>query len=90
MKIEQVTTMSSSVMSILSPETATYKIQTLTLWGWADLKTSVNGEGYVVEKFDSIQDAQNEMHDMIESLNENEEIYRVVSSDTKQAIDIYE
>jgi hypothetical protein len=76
-------------MSVLSPETTTYKIQMLTLWGWADLKTSDDGEPYKVEFYDSIQDAQNEMSDMLESLDEDPQLYRVVPSNTEEEINLY-
>ena len=76
-------------MSSLAPSLESYKIQMQSLWGWADLKTSDNGEPYKAEFYDSIQDAQNEMNDMLESLNEDPQLYRVVSSDTKEEIDLY-
>jgi ubiquinone biosynthesis protein Coq4 len=82
--------MSSSIMSVLSPETATYKIQMLTLWGWADLKTSIDNSDYEVEKFDSIQDAQNELQDMVDSMNDDPELYRVVKSSIVEEVNLYE
>lgn len=81
--------MSSSIMSVLAPSLNSFKIQTLTMWGWADLKVSEDGENYEVETFDSVQDAQNEMNDMIESLKEDADLYRVVDSNIKQDINIY-
>jgi hypothetical protein len=81
--------MSSSIMSVLAPSLNSFKIQTRTMWGWADLKTSDNGEDYEVETFDSMEDAQNEMNDMIESLNEDADLYRVVDSNTEEEVDLY-
>ena len=71
-----------------------YKIQTKTLWGWADLKTSTTEDGvenydYEVETFDSKQDAENEIQDIVDSLNDDGQLYRVVDSNTKEDIDIY-
>ncbi len=77
-------------MSVLAPSLTSYKIQLQTLWGWADLKSSEDGGDYEVEFFDSVQDAQNELNDMVDSLNDSPELYRVVSSNEKQDIDIYE
>jgi len=81
--------MSSSIMSVLSPETTTYKIQMLSLWGWSDLKSSVDGSDYEVEKFDSIQDAQNELQDFLDSMNEAPELYRVVESSIEEEVNLY-
>jgi ubiquinone biosynthesis protein Coq4 len=81
--------MSSSIMSVLSPETTTYKVQMLTLWGWADLKTSVDGSDHEVEKFDSIQDAQNELQDMVDSMDDDPELYRVVESSVEEETNLY-
>lgn len=81
--------MSSSIISSLAPSLESYKIQMQTLWGWADLKTSDDGEPYKAEFYDSMQDAQNEMNDMLESLNEDAQLYRVVRSNTEEEIDIY-
>lgn len=82
--------MSSSIMSVLAPSLTSYKIQLQTLWGWADLKSSEDGGDYEVEFFDSVQDAQNELNDMVDSLNDSPELYRVVGSNEKQDIDLYE
>jgi hypothetical protein len=69
-----------------------YKIQTATLWGWSDLKTSVDGGEYEVETFVSIKDAQDEIDMIVESLEEGEapESYRVVERNTPQDVDLYD
>lgn len=67
-----------------------YKIQTKSLWGWADLKTSMNGKDYEVETFHTEKDAEDEMNMIIDNLEgSSEDEYRIVSANTKQDIDLY-
>lgn len=85
------TTLSLVLMRATIPQ---YKIQTKTLWGWADLKTSTTEDGvenydYEVETFDSKQDAENEIQDIVDSLNDDPQLYRVVDADVKQDVEIY-
>ena len=70
-----------------------YKIQVESLWGWSDLKTSINGSDYEVEIFDQLQDAQDEIDMIANNLDNNgnvPESYRIVSQDTPQQIDLYQ
>lgn len=70
-----------------------YKIQVESLWGWSDLKTSIDGSDYEVEIFDRIQDAQDEINMIVHNLDNNGNIpdsYRIVSHDTPQEIDLYQ
>lgn len=85
------TTLSLVQMRATIPQ---YKIQTKTLWGWADLKTSTTEDGvenydYEVETFDSKEDAENEIQDIVDSLNDDAQLYRVVDADVEQDVDIY-
>jgi len=66
-----------------------YKIQTRTLWGWADMKFSEDGQNYEPEIFETQQEAIQEMRDMIESLEEAQELYRVVTADEVEDTDLY-
>ena len=70
-----------------------YKIQVESLWGWSDLKTSINGSDYEVEIFDLIQDAQDEIDMIVNNLDKDGNVpdsYRIVSQDTPQEIDLYQ
>jgi hypothetical protein len=70
-----------------------YKIQVESLWGWSDLKTSIDGSDYEVETFDRIQDAQDEIDMIINNLDNDGNVpdsYRIVSQDTQQEIDLYQ
>jgi ribonucleotide reductase beta subunit family protein with ferritin-like domain len=66
-----------------------YKIQTRTLWGWADMKFSEDDRNYEPEIFETEQEAVAEMQDMIESLEEAQELYRVVTADEVEDTDLY-
>ena len=46
-----------------------YKIQTNTLWGWADLKFSEDGSPYETEIFDSKKSAKEELEEMLKNLS---------------------
>lgn len=70
-----------------------YKIQVESLWGWSDLKTSIDGSDYEVEIFDQLRDAQDEIDMIIGNLDTDSkapESYRIVSQDTPQEIDLYQ
>jgi len=66
-----------------------YKIQTRTLWGWADLKFSEDGHNYHTETFVSKEDAEAEIEDIVESLEESDELYRIVVAEEVEDINIY-
>lgn len=67
-----------------------YKIQTSTLWGWADMKFSEDGQHYEPEIFETEHEAIAEMEDMIESLEEAGELYRIVTADEVEDTNLYE
>lgn len=70
-----------------------YKIQAESLWGWSDLKTSIDGSDYEVEIFDQLQDAQDEIDMIIDNLDADSKVpdsYRIVAQDTPQEIDLYQ
>jgi hypothetical protein len=73
---------------LLIPEQE-YKIQTRTLWGWADLKFSEDGHNYYTETFVSKEDAEAEIEDIVESLEESDELYRIVVAEEAEDINIY-
>jgi hypothetical protein len=66
-----------------------YKIQTRTLWGWGDLKFSEDGHNYYCETFASKEDAEFEVQEIVESLEESDELYRVVVAEEVEDINIY-
>ena len=51
-----------------------YKIQAESLWGWSDLKTSIDGSDYEVEIFDQLQDAQDEIDMIIDNLDADSKV----------------
>lgn len=67
-----------------------YKIQTRTLWGWADMKVSEDGQHYEPEIFETEHEAVVEMEDMIESFEEAGELYRIVTADEVEDTNLYE
>jgi hypothetical protein len=66
-----------------------YKIQTRTFCGWADLKFSEDGEHYYTETFMSKSDAEAELQEMLDSLEESDELYRIVVAEEVEETNIY-
>jgi hypothetical protein len=67
-----------------------YKIQTRTLWGWADLKFSEDGHNYYTETFLSRAEADSELQDLIESLEDAEDDYRVIIAEEPEDVNLYQ
>jgi hypothetical protein len=64
-----------------------WKIQTASANGWADIKVSKDGENYHPFHFDSKSEAEKEMNDLATDHPDN---YRVVTADTPQQDELYE
>lgn len=64
-----------------------YKIQTRSVNGWADLKSSEDGGPYVVDLYDSTSIAMEELDDL-EKLNPDD-FYRVVLESMPSDDDLY-
>jgi hypothetical protein len=63
----------------------TWKIQTLSANGWADIKCSIDGAPYEPELFASLHDA------LVEAENyADQTTFRVVTGDTPSEFDLYE
>lgn len=65
------------------------KIQTRTLWGWADLKFSEDNFNYETETFASGKDAADELDEILLASGDDKELYRIVSADVKEDTDLY-
>lgn len=66
-----------------------YKIQTNTLWGWADLKFSEDGSPYETEIFDSKKEAKEELEEILISTEDSKELYRIIDSNTEEETNLY-
>lgn len=67
-----------------------YKIQTEGAFGWGDLKYSEDeGKTYQVDLFDTKEDARKELDSILEELQEDEELYRIVTEDVVEDFNIY-
>lgn len=66
-----------------------YKIQTNTLWGWADLKFSEDGSEYETEIFDSKKSAKEELEEILISTEDSKELYRIIDSKTEEETNLY-
>lgn len=66
-----------------------YKIQTNTLWGWADLKFSEDGSSYETEIFDSKKSAKEELKEILISTEDSKELYRIVEDSIQEETDLY-
>lgn len=66
-----------------------YKIQTNTLWGWADLKFSEDGSPYETEIFDSKKDAKDELDEILIASGDSKELYRIVEDNIQEETNLY-
>jgi hypothetical protein len=66
-----------------------YKIQTNTLWGWADLKFSEDGSTYQTELFDSKKDANGELDEILIATEDSKELYRIVEDSIQEETNLY-
>lgn len=67
-----------------------YKIQTEGAFGWGDLKYSEdNGETYQVDLFDTKEQADEELKNILSEFGENGDNYRIVTEDVLEDFNIY-
>jgi len=66
-----------------------YKIQVVSIRGWADLKVSIGGT-YVTEVFASKSAARAELKEILEETDADPSDYRIVPATTKSEADIYD
>lgn len=66
-----------------------FKIQTSSLWGWADLKFSEDGSKYEVETFNSKREAQDELDEILLASGDSKELYRIVGAGVQEDADLY-
>lgn len=67
-----------------------YKIQTEGAFGWGDLKYSEdNGETYQVDLYDSKEQADEELENILSEFGEDSEGYRIVTEDVVEDFNIY-
>jgi hypothetical protein len=64
-----------------------WKIQTRSVNGWADLKSSEDGQPYALDLYDSVSLAMEELDDL-ETLNPDD-FYRVVAETMPSDDDLY-
>jgi len=67
-----------------------YKIQTNTLWGWADLKFSEDGSEYETEVFDSKKSAKEELEEILIATEDSKELYRIVEDSIQEETNLYD
>lgn len=66
-----------------------FKIQIKSVYGWSDLKSSIDDEEYILETYRTKKEATDEMNDIVRSLNDDPENYRVVNYLVEEDSDIY-
>lgn len=66
-----------------------YKIQTNTLWGWADLKFSEDGSPYETEVFTSKKEAKDELDEILIASGDSKELYRIVEDSIQEETNLY-
>lgn len=66
-----------------------FKIQTSSLWGWADLKFSEDGSKYEVETFNSKRGAQDELDEILLASGDSKELYRIVVAGIQEDTNLY-
>jgi hypothetical protein len=66
-----------------------FKIQLQSVWGWADLKSSNDGQNYETDEYMTFHDALSELQDMVDSLMDDISLYRIVPFNHTQEIDLY-
>jgi len=71
-------------------EMKSFKIQTMSICGWSDLKSSTDGEKYLTETYQTKKEAMSEIHSIVEDTDSNIKDYRVVDSNTPEDFDLYE
>jgi hypothetical protein len=68
-----------------------YKIQMQSISGWCDVKVSTcEVPEYVTEEFDSIEEAESELNELVIQLDDDAENYRIVTNDVLEECNIYE
>jgi len=67
-----------------------YKIQTEGAFGWGDLKYSEdNGETYQVDLYDTKEQAEEELKNILSEFEEDGDNYRIVTEDVLEDFNIY-
>jgi peptide methionine sulfoxide reductase MsrA len=67
-----------------------YKIQTEGAFGWGDLKYSEdNGKTYQVDLYDSKEQADEELNNILSEFEEDSDGYRIVTEDVVEDFNIY-
>lgn len=67
-----------------------YKIQTEGAFGWGDLKYSEdNGKTYQVDLYDSKEQADEELENILSEFEEDSDGYRIVTEDVVEDFNIY-
>lgn len=66
-----------------------FKIQTNSLWGWADLKFSEDGSNYETETFSSKKEAQEELDEILLASGDSKELYRIVGAGVQEDTNLY-
>jgi enamine deaminase RidA (YjgF/YER057c/UK114 family) len=66
-----------------------FKIQIKSVYGWSDLKSSIDDEEYILETYNTKEEAINEMNDIVRSLNDDPSNYRVVNYLVQEDSDMY-
>lgn len=67
-----------------------YKIQTEGAFGWGDLKYSEdNGESYQVDLYDTKEQAEEELKNILSEFEEDGDNYRIVTEDVLEDFNIY-
>ena len=67
-----------------------YKIQTEGAFGWGDLKYSEdNGETYQVDLYDTKEQADEELKNILSEFEEDGDNYRIVTEDVLEDFNIY-
>jgi hypothetical protein len=67
-----------------------FKIQVISMGGWSDLKSSIDGEKYLTETYKTKKEAMAEIHSFVEDTDSIMEDYRVVDSNIPEDFDLYE
>jgi len=67
-----------------------YKIQMQSSNGWADLKESEDDANYEVSLFDTQEEAELEVKEIIEALGDWADTYRVVPETVEQETEVYD
>lgn len=72
-----------------APGRGQFKIQLWTTGGWADVKSSVDGGPYVVDKYKTRREARAELEEMAEAGGYGARDMRVVPASAKADSDMY-